>query len=272
VIDGKVSLVLPAHNEAENIGVVVSDAVAVLPEVFRDFEVIVVDDGSKDGTGEVADNLASGNEHVKVVHHPHNRGYGAALTSGFHAATGDYIMFMDSDRQFDIRDVKLFEPYVGKYDIVAGFRKKRSDSLQRTLMGRTFNTFVRYLFGVKVKDIDCGFKLFLAGLLKHLELQSPGALINAEIHAKANLQGATITEVGVNHYPRLAGEQSGGSLRVVSRAFKEAVKLWWRMQFYTPPGGRKGSAGAFTLKSIVGGVAGLTFGLVVFLWGRSRKK
>ncbi|MCL5257240.1 MAG: glycosyltransferase family 2 protein [Chloroflexi bacterium] len=240
MIDGKLSLVLPAHNEEENISIVVSGALAVLPEVFSDFEVIVVDDGSKDRTPQIADELARQDSHVRVIHHPHNRGYGSALTSGFHAATGDFMMFMDSDRQFDIRDIKLLAPYVGNYDIVAGYRRQRSDALRRTLLGRTFNLLVQLVFRVKVRDIDCGFKIFRADLLRHLELQSPGALINAEIHAKANMQGATIMEVGVNHYPRLSGEQSGGSLRVVSRAFWELARLWWRLQSYRPPAGRKG--------------------------------
>lgn len=240
MIEGKLSLVLPAHNEEDNIGIVVRDALAVLPEVFTDYEVIVVDDGSRDRTPEIADELAAADPHVKVVHHERNRGYGAALTSGFRASSGHYMMFMDSDRQFDITDIKLLAPYVGSYDIVAGYRRRRSDALRRTLLGRTFNLIVRLIFRVKVRDIDCGFKIFRADLLRHLELQSPGALINAEIHAKANMQGATITEVGVGHFPRQSGEQSGGSLRVVSRAFWEMARLWWRLQSYRPPGGRRG--------------------------------
>ena len=161
----------------------------------------------------------------------------AALTSGFRAATGDYLMFMDSDRQFDIADIERLVPYVGRYDIVAGYRIKRRDPIYRYLIGQLFNLGVRILFGVRMRDIDCGFKIFRAELLREMELISPGALINTEIHAKANLQGATVVEVGVNHYPRPVGEQSGASLKVVLRAFWETLRLWWRLRDYVPPTG-----------------------------------
>jgi glycosyltransferase involved in cell wall biosynthesis len=236
MVDGKLSLVLPAHNEEENLRPVVERALAILPEHCRDWEIIIVNDGSRDRTGEVAAALAAANpERVRVVTHPRNRGYGAALTSGFAAAGGDYLMFMDSDRQFDIADIARLVPYVGVYDIVAGYRIKRNDPWYRFVIGYTFNAIVTLLFGVFLRDIDCGFKIFRAGLLTGMELTSPGALINTEIHAKANRQGATLVEVGVNHYPRLIGEQSGVKIRVITRAMGEIVKLWWRMQSYQPP-------------------------------------
>jgi glycosyltransferase involved in cell wall biosynthesis len=236
MIDGKLSLVLPAHNEEENLRPVVERALEVLPQHCRDWEIIIVNDGSRDRTGEIAAELAAANpERVRVVTHPRNRGYGAALTSGFAAATGDYLMFMDSDRQFDIADIARLAPFVGVYDIVAGYRIKRNDPWYRFAIGYTFNAIVTVLFGVNLRDIDCGFKIFRASLLKGMELTSPGALINTEIHAKANRQGATLVEVGVSHYPRLVGEQSGASARVILRAMGETLKLWWRMQFYQPP-------------------------------------
>ena len=236
MIEGKLSLVLPAHNEEANLRPVVERAVEVLPQQCQDWEVIVVNDGSRDRTGEIAAELALAHpERVRVVTHPRNRGYGAALTSGFEAATGDHLMFMDSDRQFDIADIARLAPFVGVYDIVAGYRIKRNDPWYRFAIGHTFNTIVTILFGVNLRDIDCGFKVFRAGLLKGMELTSPGALINTEIHAKANRQGATIVEVGVHHYPRTVGEQSGASVRVILRAMGETLKLWWRMQRYVPP-------------------------------------
>jgi glycosyltransferase involved in cell wall biosynthesis len=198
--------------------------------------IIVVNDGSRDRTGEIAAELATANpDRVRVVTHPSNRGYGAALTSGFDAAAGDFIMFMDSDRQFDIADIERLAPFVDVYDIVAGYRIKRNDPAHRLAFASIFKLAVTVLFGVMVRDIDCAFKIYRAPLLKGMELTSPGALINTEMLAKANRQGATLVEVGVNHYPRLAGESSGGSLRVVTRAMGETVKLWWRMQSYQPP-------------------------------------
>lgn len=237
MIEGKLSLVLPAHNEEENIAAVVHDAEAVLPTIFSDYEVVVVNDGSKDRTGEIADQLAAANPHVRVIHHEVNRGYGDTITTGMNAAKGDYIMFTDSDRQFDLRDLNRLAPYVPHYDIVAGYRIKRNDPAMRLLYARLFNVAVQLLFNVHVRDIDCAFKVFHADVLKGMNLQARYGLINAEILAKANVRGRTIVEVGVNHLPRTAGEQSGGSWKVVSRSMKETLKLWLRMRDYVPPDG-----------------------------------
>jgi len=236
-VEGKISLVLPAHNEEPNIRTVVEEAKEVLPTAFTDYEVIVVNDGSKDRTLEIAEAMAGEDSHVRVVNHPVNRGYGAALTSGFNAATGDYIMFMDSDRQFDINDIHNLTPFVEEYDIVAGYRIKRNDPAHRLLNAWVFGMAVRVMFAINIKDIDCAFKVFHADVLRGINLESPGALINTEILAKAKVQGRTLTQVGVNHYPRLEGEQSGASLKVVIRAFREIIRLWWRMRSYVPPGG-----------------------------------
>ncbi len=261
-VRGKISLVLPAHNEEPNIRIVVEEAKQVLPTAFTDYEVVVVNDGSKDRTLEIAQQMADEDPHVRVVNHPVNRGYGAALTSGFNAATGDYVMFMDSDRQFDINDIHRLTPYVEDYDIVAGYRIKRNDPAHRLLNAKLFGTAVMLMFDIHIKDLDCAFKVFKADVLRGINLESPGALINTEILTKARAQGRTMTQVGVNHYPRLEGEQSGASVRVVLRAFREILRLWWRMRSYVPPSGEvierlpieRGLA-IFT----VGGIVGLLF-------------
>ncbi|HKP53604.1 MAG TPA: glycosyltransferase family 2 protein [Chloroflexia bacterium] len=236
-VQGKISLVLPAHNEEPNIRTVVEEAAQVLPRAFTDYEIVVVNDGSKDRTLEIAQELERENSHVRVVNHPVNRGYGAALTSGFNATTGDFVMFMDSDRQFDINDIHLLTPYTEDYDIVAGYRIKRNDPAHRLLNAKIFGTAVKILFDIQVRDIDCAFKIMRAEVLRGINLESPGALINTEILAKAKVQGCNLTQVGVNHYPRVAGEQSGASVKVVLRAFWEMVRLWWRMKSYVPPSG-----------------------------------
>ncbi|HEY8598319.1 MAG TPA: glycosyltransferase family 2 protein [Thermomicrobiales bacterium] len=235
IADRTLSLILPAHNEEENLEIVVRAALAALPESFVDYEIVIVNDGSRDGTAAVADRLAEEDHHVRVVHHAQNRGYGAALQSGFGAGRGELLMFMDADRQFDPRDIARLAPHVQGYDIVAGYRIARNDPAHRKFIGSSFNLVVRILFGIKVTDIDCGFKIFQADLLRDMELQSPGALINTEIHAKANRRGASLIEVGVNHYPRVSGQQSGGSIPVMARALRELVLLRWRLRSYAPP-------------------------------------
>jgi glycosyltransferase involved in cell wall biosynthesis len=260
MVDSMLSLILPAYNEEANLEIVVNEALEELPANFQSFEIIVVDDGSHDRTPEIADRLASSQpDRIKVVHHRPNRGYGAALTSGFKAAQGDYLMFMDSDRQFKAADIKLLTPYVGKADIIAGYRKKRNDPFYRFLIGYTFNTIVTVLFGIHLRDIDCGFKIFKAEMLKSMELTSPGALINTEIHARAQRQGRSIIEVGVNHYPRLVGDQSGANIKVILRAMGETLALWWRMRSYTVPqaaGGTGANGGEYpALSRQVGGLS-----------------
>lgn len=233
-LPGSLSLVLPAHNEEANVGVVVERALTVLPQFTDRFEIIVVDDGSRDRTGPIVDALAAVHPEVRVIHHAQNKGYGGALTSGFRVATGDHIMFMDSDRQFDIADLALLSPFAAAFDIVAGFRMERNDPFHRRVFAEIFNVTVRVLFGVHLRDIDCAFKIFRGDLLRSMELTAPGALINTEIQAMARRQCATIEQVGVHHYPRIAGAATGGSSRVILRAMRETVVLWWRMHRYQP--------------------------------------
>ena len=234
-LPGSFSLVLPAYNEEANISVVVSDALAVVPRFSDDFEIIVVDDGSRDRTAEIVSQLAANDPRVRLQRHGRNRGYGAALATGFRATRGDFVMFMDADRQFDVRDLRLLTPFASEYDIVAGFRMERRDPLHRRVFAELFNVTVRMLFGVHLRDIDCAFKLFRGDLLRSIELTAPGALVNTEIQAKARRQGARLEQVGVHHYPRVAGEATGGSPRVIVRAVGETLKLWWRMRWYRPP-------------------------------------
>ena len=252
-IAGSLSLVLPAHNEAENIEIVVEHALEVLPWYTADFEIIVVNDGSRDQTGEIIDRLAANDARVRAIHHPRNRGYGAALTTGFTASTGDFVMFMDSDRQFDIADIGLLSPFIGKFDIVAGFRKERQDEFHRKLFAETFNLVVRMLFGVHMRDIDAAFKVFRGDMLRSLELTAPGALINTEMQAKLRRQGASLVQIGVNHYPRVAGSATGGSPRVIARAMKETIKLWWQMRSYEPPASSPDPRGPYRLGDVIVG-------------------
>jgi glycosyltransferase involved in cell wall biosynthesis len=230
MIDGKLTLVLPAHNEAENIEPVVRRALAIMPRHATDLEVVVVNDGSSDGTREAVRSLASEDSRVRLVDHPLNRGYGAALRSGFSASTGDYVMVMDSDQQFDIGDLVYLSPFIGEFDMVAGYRIHRNDPFHRTIFGKTFRLAMRTLFGVQLRDIDCAFKVMRGDILRSLPLESDGAMISTELMARWARSGATWTEVGVHHYPRTAGEQSGGSLRVILRAMRDVPLLWLKLR------------------------------------------
>ncbi len=271
MLDKKLSLILPAHNEAENIEVVVGRALEVLPQVFDRHEVIVVNDGSRDATGEIIDRLAASHATVRAVHHQRNQGYGSALRSGFNAATGDLIMFMDADRQFDIADVARLAPFVPSYDIVAGYRIRRQDALYRHIYAKIFDIAVLTLFGVHVKDVDCAFKIYDANLVKAMPLTMPGALINTEMLAMSRRMGATIVEVGVNHYPRLAGVSSGGSPKVVLRAMGETMRLWWRMRNIDVPAIGRGEPGHGGITPLTGLIAAGALVVAITSW-LSRKR
>lgn len=258
-IPGTLSLVLPAYNEEANIGIVVQRALEILPAYTSGFEVIVVNDGSKDSTARIVDRLASEDCRVKPVHHRVNQGYGGAVKSGFRTSTCEYVMFMDSDRQFDIADIKLLAPFVPLFDIVAGFRMERSDSIIRRINAEIFNLAVRILFDVHMRDLDCAFKIFRGDLIRSLELTSAGALLNAETMAKLRRQGATVVQVGVPHHPRVAGTATGGSIKVILKAMKGTVVLWLRMHRYTPPSSAPAPRPYYPLGDALAGLGTATF-------------
>jgi glycosyltransferase involved in cell wall biosynthesis len=220
------SVFLPSHNEEGNVERVVRSWTAELPKVADRFEVIVVDDGSRDRTGEIAERLAKEDAHVKVVRHPVNRGYGGAVISGIRAATMPYVLLCDGDGQFDPSDIERLTPFVPEYDVVAGRRVQRADHLMRRINGRAWTTLVRVLLGITISDIDCGFKLFKREKLEGMELRAHGAMISTELMARLAGRNAKVKEVDVGHLPRLTGEQSGANLKVVARAFKELIALY----------------------------------------------
>lgn len=226
----EISAFFPAYNEARNLKQMVDSLRAVLAEVSHRYEIIIVNDGSVDGTAAQADTLAKQYPEVRVVHHTSNRGYGAAVRSGIRACRYEYIFFTDGDCQFDVREIKKFIPFVGLYDIVAGFRSKRADPFFRWLYSRGWNLLIRYMLGVKIKDLNCAFKIFKAKPLQAMSLKTTGAMINAEIMAYARRQGLTLYEIPVQHLPRTAGKQTGANPQVILRAFKELVQIFLNRQ------------------------------------------
>jgi glycosyltransferase involved in cell wall biosynthesis len=216
------------YNEEGNIEQVVTSAIAVLNDVADRYEVIVVDDGGRDRTGKIADRLAAANPHVRVVHHPVNRGYGAAVRSGFEAATQPLVGFVDGDNQFDLGELPVLLRGLDGVDIVSGYRITRRDPAFRRLYSFMYNQAARLLFDIPIRDVNCAFKIYRREMLDRLlpQLRSTGALINVEMLARARKLGARVREVGVHHYPRETGQQSGGNPAVIVRAFRELVELW----------------------------------------------
>ena len=223
----ELSVVLPAYNEEANIERVVRQVVAYLEPTGIDYEILPVNDGSRDRTGEILDALWPRScRGCGRRHHPQNRGYGAALRTGFDAARKRYVFYMDGDGQFDIKDLDKLLPLASEDVIVTGFRIERRDPFFRRLNAKLFGGWlVRVMLGVYVQDLNCAFKLIPKKVFETITLESTGALINAELYGRAIRAGFGIREVGVHHYPREAGVQTGAHLSVILRAFYDLFRL-----------------------------------------------
>ena len=215
------SVVLPAYNEEQIIGQTVCDVLNALNAWRMDFEIIVVNDGSTDRTGAIVSALAEADPHVRLITHSTNQGYGAALVSGFAAATKELTMFMDSDGQFAIRDLQRFFPYIDEYDAVIGYRLHRQDTWMRRLNAWGWKCLIGLILDVHARDLDCAFKLLRTSILHQHPLETRGAMINAELLYRLKRAGYTYREVGVQHLPRQGGRATGANLRVIVRAFRE---------------------------------------------------
>lgn len=216
----------PCFNEEDNIAGLVCETESILSTLVKTYEIIIINDGSTDNTGNVADQLSKEYDHVRVIHHEKNKGYGGALISGFKHARYDWVFFTDGDNQFHMREIELLLREAGHYDMVIGFRKVRQDPFHRILYARVWNILIRLVLGLNIKDLDCAFKLIRRSMLANTDLISSGAMISTELLLKAKLAGARMKEIGVTHKPRLFGSQTGGNPKVILRALIELSRLY----------------------------------------------
>lgn len=223
----ELSLFFPFWNEEQNVVTTVEKAIPVISKIADKWEIIMVDDGSSDSTLEKMHQLSKKDKRLISVSHKKNRGYGAALKTGFENAKYKYIVFNDGDGQFDFAEIDRFMEKIDNSDVVIGFRKKRLDNPFRHILMNMLKIWDLIFFNFYFKDIDCGFKLFKKEAVeKILPLKSEGAMITTEILAKLKKNHLKISQVEVNHYPRIFGDQSGGNIRVILRAVKESLYLW----------------------------------------------
>lgn len=210
----------------------VKRAVKVLEKLNLEYEIILINDGSNDRTGEVSERLVKENKRVRVIHHKTNLGYGEALKSGFYNAKYDVIVYTDGDGQFDFAEVEKFLEKIEDHDLVLGYRIKRQDPFFRIVFKKGWKLSLLIFFGLTFKDVDCGFKMVTRKFLEnipHLE-STRGAMINAELAIKAKKGGFKVTQVGVNHYPRLSGKPTGASVNVILRSYFDLLRLWWKLK------------------------------------------
>lgn len=219
------SAFFPVRDEERNVLPMAAAMLRVLPRVAQRWELIIVDDGSRDGTGALADRLAETHAGVRAVHHPVGGGYGAAIRSGLRSARYDYVFYTDGDRQFDPEELSLLIAELAGADAVVGYRQARSDPFARRLNAAAWNALVRLLFRLPVRDVNCAFKLFRRAALEGIETEADGAMVSTELLARICRRGHRIVEVPVAHFPRRAGAPTGGNPRVVARAFLELFRL-----------------------------------------------
>jgi glycosyltransferase involved in cell wall biosynthesis len=231
---GGISAVLPAYNEEQALAATVKDLRAVLQRVGRPFEILIVNDGSRDGTGALADRLAAEDVAVRALHHAVNRGYGGALKTGFDSARGEWVFLMDADGQFDPAELPAFVAATSRADFIVGYRHPRADPGHRTLFAKTWAALTSVLLGVGVRDVDCAFKLMRRSYVSSLALEAHGAFLSAEMLGKARRIGARFEELPVRHLPRRTGTSTGGRLDVLLRALYEMVRLGWRVRRFRP--------------------------------------
>ena len=227
-----ISLVMPAYNEADNIEPMIAEATPALEAVADDYEILVVDDGSADETAAVTRRAMETHPHVRLVEHPVNQGFGAAVFTGFTNAEKDWIFYTDADRQFVLSELELFMPYLDRADLIAGYRAPRRDPFLRVLYGKGWSMLCTFVFGYTVRDVDCGFKLFRREIVQKLapHIASRGATFSIEWLVRAKRAGYRFAELPVSHRPRVAGSQTGANIKVITRAFRELARL--RLQLW----------------------------------------
>lgn len=224
------TLFFPCYNESENVEEMMRQAVQVGEEYGVDYEVLVVDDGSRDDSAEKVRKASAKNPRVRLVQHQTNRGYGAALRTGLSHATKDLVFLTDGDNQFQLSDIEKLFSKIDGCDVVTGFRIVRQDMPHRRLQGFLWTQLNRTLFRLPVRDVDCAFKLFRRKCLQNVELESNQLLIHAEILARLKKKGCVIEEIGIPHYPRKAGKASATHPSRILKTFGELFRLYWKIR------------------------------------------
>lgn len=225
------SVFFPCFNEEQNVPIMVQQALSVLPQLTDQFEIIIVNDGSRDKTKQTAERLAQQHPQLRVVSHQQNRGYGASLRTGFKASRYDWIFYTDGDAQFDLQELEKFTAQAKNYQAILGYRQQRAEGFKRLLFAQLYKLYIDLLFRVHVKDIDCAFKLIKSDLIKDLDLFSNGAFISAELLYKLKKKKVRFKELPVDHYPRQHGRSTGANLKVILLGLREPLKLYLRMKF-----------------------------------------
>lgn len=225
-----ISVIIPAYNEEENIETVIKRSLAALEKTSLPYEVIVVNDGSSDRTGKIIDFMAKENKKIRALHHKKNKGVGQGLKLLWKSAKYDYIIDLPGDNQQNPAEIELFLPLIKDFDVVCGYRKKRVDPAHRTWFKNLYHFILRILFGIKVRDVDW-IKMYKKEVMDNIKITSKSAFVIAEAVIRAQRAGYKITEVGVTHLPRLAGQQTGAKPKVMLKQLFDVFTFWFNLNF-----------------------------------------
>lgn len=225
-----ISVFFPAYNDAETIGKLVSTAAGLLPRLTSDYEIVVVDDGSSDGTAEVLHSLQAGLRCLKVIRHGVNRGYGAALITGFANCSKELVFYTDGDGQYDVNELlQLWQAFDDGVDVVTGYKISRSDPGHRIVAGLIYRNLMRFVFRLKVKDVDCDFRLFRRQVVEDAGLECDSGVICVEMMKKFQMLGCRIVQVPVHHYHRSSGTSQFFRFKHLRRVFFQLFSAWWHL-------------------------------------------
>lgn len=221
----QVSLIVPAFNEELNLEQAVYDIVKSAEEFLEEYEVLIINDGSRDRTGEIAERLAGANERVRVIHHPFNVGYGGGQQTGLKHARYPWVMIIPADRQFDPQDIQKYLPYMDEADIIVGYRSDRGDPLFRRMNTLLLRVVMAVLFGVTLRDVNW-VKLMRKSMIQRFQIESKNIGVDAEVIVKAKHLGCRFREVRVQYLPRMAGQSKGDKLLNIAITLLELVRLF----------------------------------------------
>ena len=224
-----ISVFFPAYNDSQTIPRLVKGVIKTLKKITKDYEVIIVNDGSKDNTAAVAEELSRKYKNVRVVHHRTNKGYGAALKTGFKSSTKDFVFYTDGDAQYDVKELEKLVGNLGDADVVNGYKLKRSDDLYRVVLGRLYHWGAKMLFNIRLRDIDCDFRLIRRKVFDKISLESNSGVICVEMMKKIQNAGFKIVEIPVHHYPRESGSSQFFKLKRLIPVFTGLFKQWLKI-------------------------------------------
>ena len=228
-IKQSISAFFPCYNDEGTVELMYKKLIVILKKLTNNYEIIIVDDCSPDNSGKIADKIAKKDKHVKVIHHKKNKGYGGALQSGFNASTKDLVFYTDGDAQYDVMELEKLIPFINKYDVVNGYKIKRNDPFYRKLLGAIYQYSVRLLFNLKVKDVDCDFRLMHRTIFDNIKLKENTGLICTEMMRKIQSRGFTIKNVPVHHYLRVYGKSQFFRPKRIIKTLLGLIKQWFRL-------------------------------------------